>query len=77
MEFGFYVTRKLRFYRISILPVILYGAEIWSPNRQLARTLDAFNVVYYEFSGRPVFLMKRSADLLISHHSHTSSVPPA
>ena len=33
---------KLRLYRVFILPVILYGAETWSPTRQLARNLDAF-----------------------------------
>ena len=26
-----------------ILPVILYGAETWSPTRQLARNLDAID----------------------------------
>ena len=34
---------KLRLYRVFILPVILYGAETWSPTRQLARNLDAFD----------------------------------
>jgi len=33
--------------------------------------------IYYAFPGRPAFLMKRSADVLTSHLSHTSSVPPA
>ena len=35
--------------------------------------------VYYAFPGGPALRMGRSADvgLLISHHSHTSSVPPA
>jgi len=32
-------------------------------------------VVYSEFVGRPVFLMKRSADALTGLRSHTSSVP--
>ena len=34
---------KLRLYRVFILPVVLYGAETWSPTRQLARNLDAFD----------------------------------
>ena len=29
--------------------------------------------IYYEFPGRRTFLMKRSTDVLTSHHSHTSS----
>ena len=33
--------------------------------------------VYYAFPGRPASQMRRSANVLISHHSHTSSVPPA
>jgi len=36
------LSTKLRLYRVFILPVILYGAETWSPTRQLARNLDAF-----------------------------------
>jgi len=32
-------------------------------------------VAYYEFLGGTAFQMKRSADLLTSHHSRTSSVP--
>ena len=34
-------------------------------------------VVYYKFPVGPTFLMKRSADILTSHNSCTSSVPPA
>jgi len=34
---------KLRLCRVFILPVILYGAETWSPTRPLARNLDAFD----------------------------------
>ena len=37
------LSTKLRLYRVFILPVILYGAETWSPTRQLARNLDAFD----------------------------------
>jgi len=32
--------------------------------------------VYYAFPGWPAFLIKRSADVLTSHHSRTSSVSP-
>jgi len=34
-------------------------------------------ILHYTFPGRPTFLMRRSADVLTRHHSHTSSAPPA
>jgi len=37
-------------------------------------TLVAY-IGYHEFRGRTTFQTKRSADVLTSHHSHTSSVP--
>ena len=37
------LSTKLRLYRVFILPVILCGAETWSPMLQLARNLDAFD----------------------------------
>ena len=33
--------------------------------------------IYYAFPGGPTVVMKRSADVLISHHLHTSSISPA
>jgi len=33
--------------------------------------------VYYSFPGGPALRTRRPTDVLISHHSHTSSVPPA
>jgi len=69
---------KLRlYYRVFVLPIIQ------SITQQLARILDAFDMwclrrTLYAFPGGPAFLMKRStADVLISHHSCTSSVPLA
>ena len=65
-------------YRVFILPVVLYGAETWSPARQLARNLDAFDQcgIYYTFPGGSTLRMRRSTDVLINHHLHTSSIPP-
>jgi len=61
-----------------ILSVVLYEAETRYPTRQLVRNLDMFYQWYLRrilcISCRAAFLMKRSADVLISH---TSSVPPA
>ena len=37
------LTTKLRLHRVFILPVILYGAETWSPTWQLKRNLDVFD----------------------------------
>ena len=31
---------------------------------------------YYTFPGRPALRLKRSVEVLTSHHSHTSSAPP-
>jgi len=36
------LATKLWLYRVIVLPVILCGAETWSPTRQLLRNIDAF-----------------------------------
>jgi len=37
------LATKLRLYQVFIFPVVLYGAETWSPTWQLLRNIDAFD----------------------------------
>ena len=74
------LATKLQLYQVFILFVILCGAKTWShPLNNCRETSMHFIcvvfVAYCEFPGGTAFQMKTSADILTSHHSHTSAVP--
>ena len=70
---------KLRPYWVFILLVILCGGETWSPIWQLTRNLNAFDqwCLWHVLHMSWMACSMNEEVVLISHHSHTSSVPPA